>query len=138
MLNQVGQSTPSSPILGGAFSPDEIRAMQRAIVGLFGRWAVTDADAALLLGGLSAKTFRRWKDGDYGRVTRDLADRMSHLLGIHKALRILFADPERGYRWMTAPNDAFDGQSALDVLRRGGMSDIIRVRHYLNSTRGGW
>ncbi|RAP39624.1 hypothetical protein BYZ73_19510 [Rhodovulum viride] len=103
-----------------------------------GRWGVRDEDAATLLGGLSVKTYRRWRSGDYGRVGRDLADRMSNLLGIHKALRILFQDPARGYAWVTRPNEAFGGRSPLDVMRQGGMGDLQRVRAYLDSARGGW
>jgi hypothetical protein len=99
---------------------------------------VKDADAAVILGGLSTKTVQRWRDGDYGRVSRDMADRMSNLLGIHKALRVVFSDPKRGYDWMNAENSAFADVSALDVLRRGGMEDLIRIRRYLDSVRGGW
>ena len=122
----------------GGYSEDEMQAMQRAVIALFARWKVTDVDAAVILGGLATKTFRRWKDGDYGRVNRDLADRMSNLLGIHKALRIIFSDPSRGYEWVRAKNSAFGGQSALAILKQGGMEDIIRVRRYLDSVRGGW
>lgn len=113
--------------------------MQRAVLALMARWGVRDEDAARLLGGLSVKTYRRWRGGEYGRVGRDLADRMSHLLGIHKALRILFEDPARGYAWISAPNAAFGGRSALEVMvQGGGMEDIRRVRRYLDSARGGW
>ncbi|MCO8145879.1 MbcA/ParS/Xre antitoxin family protein [Rhodovulum tesquicola] len=121
------------------YSPDEIAAMQRAILALMDRWGVRDEDAARLLGGISVKTYRRWRAGDYGRVARDLADRMSNLLGIHKALRILFQDPARAHAWIAKPNASFGGASALDVMvRGGGMDDLQRVRRYLDSVRGGW
>lgn len=120
------------------YSAPELQAMQRAVVALFTKWQLSDADAAVLLGGISTKTFRRWKDGDLGRVTRDLADRLSNLLGVHKALRLIFSDPAAGYRWMAAANAAFGGMSALDLLRQGGMEDLVRLRRYLDSVRGGW
>jgi len=120
------------------YSEKELHAMQRAVISLMAKWGVSDVDAAVILGGIAAKTFRRWKDGDYGRVNRDLADRMSNLLGIHKALRIIFSDAANGYEWVRADNKAFDQNSALDVLKRGGMQDIIRIRRYLDSARGGW
>ena len=130
-----GASRPRSDV---PYDDDEVRAMQRAVVNLFDRWGVTDLDAATILGGISAKTFRRWKDGAYGRVNRDLADRLSTLLGIHKALRVIFAEPSAGYGWVGAANAAFDGLSALDVMKRGGMEDLVRIRRYLDSVRGGW
>ena len=99
---------------------------------------VSDVDAATILGGISPKVYRRWKARDYGRVTQDLADRMSNILGIHKALRIIFAEPGAGYAWIGAANSTFGGRSPLDVMKRGGMDDILRVRRYLDSVRGGW
>ena len=138
MLNLV-QTVPTlrpAPTLG--YSPDSVQAMQRAVIALFGHWNVTDEQAALLLGGLSAKTFRRWKKREYGNVGRDLADRMSMLLGIHKALRVIYSDTDRGYRWVSAPSDVFAGQSALQVMMQGGSEDIRRIRTYLDAVRGGW
>ena len=120
------------------YSLEQVQAMQRAVINLFGHWNVNDVDAAIILGGIAPRTFRRWREGDLGRVNRDLADRMSLLLGIHKALRIIFADAQAGYRWMVAPNEAFAGRSALDVLRQGGMEDLVRLRRYLDAVRGGW
>jgi hypothetical protein len=121
-----------------AYPTNEIEAMQRTVGAIFGRWGVNDAGAAVMLGGISPKTYRRWRDGEYGRVNRDLADRMSYILGIHKALRIIFAEPTQGYRWMNQPNAAFAGQTPLQLLLRGGMEDLRRLRRYLDSVRGGW
>lgn len=118
------------------YTPAMVQAMQRAMIDLFAHWGVGVDDAATLLGGISSKTFRRWKDGDYGRVSRDQADRMSLLLGIHKALRILYTDAARGYRWIGAANTVFDSKSALDIMLRGGIEDIRRIRSYLDAVRG--
>ena len=59
-------------------------------------------------------------------------------MGMHKALRILFREPERGYRWIKAPNEAFGGASALEVMLGGELTDLMRVRRYLDSERGAW
>ena len=37
------------------FSDDEIHAMQRAVINLFDRWAVSDEQAAILLGGIATR-----------------------------------------------------------------------------------
>jgi hypothetical protein len=63
---------------------------------------------------------------------------MSYILGIHRALRIIFAEPAQGYRWMQQPNARFAGQTPLQLLLRGGMEDLRRLRRYLDSVRGGW
>ena len=124
------------------FSPDPITdeeagAMFRAALNLFRLWGVTDDQAAIILD-LPRRTFARWKAGEIGRIGRDGKARLSNLTGIHKALRIIFKEPARGYGWIKAPNAAFSGRSALDVMLHGELTDLMRVRHYLDAERGGW
>src|SRR5690625_4252651 len=75
----------------------EASAMARAVIRLFDRWQLSDAEAREILGGLSARTYARWKKGSSGRIDCDLATRLSLLMGIHKSLHYLFSDPARGY-----------------------------------------
>ena len=120
------------------FTPAEVQAMQRAFVNLAARWQITDEQAAVLMGDISVRTFRRWKAGDLGRAGVDTAARLSNLMGIHKALRLLFKEPARGYGWIKRPNDAFGGASALEVMLGGQLTDIMRVRRYLDAMRAPW
>ena len=125
-----------------AFRPEpvtqeEAAAMFRAAVNLFGNWQLTDEQAASLLD-MPVRSYRRWKAEGPGRISRDGSARLSNLIGIHKALRIIFSDPQRGYAWIKAGNAAFAGSSALDVMLGGELTDIMRVRRYLDATRGGW
>ena len=126
-------SQPSVPVISDA----EGGAMARAVVNLFNRWGLTDAQASILLGGLSVRTWARWKTGVVGRIPRDLKCRLSNLLGIHKALRIIFTDVDRSDGWVKRPNEAFGGLPALDVMLGGELTDIMRVRRYLDSVWGG-
>lgn len=123
---------------GEGHSAAELGAMQRAVLRLLERWELTDAQAATLLGDVSPRTIQRWRAGSEARISRDCAARMSNLLGIHKALRILFRSKTRGYEWIRRPNDTFGGQSALDVMLRGDLTDLMRVRRYLDAVRGAW
>ena len=116
---------------------EEARAMFRAAVNLFRLWSVTDEEAAILLD-LPVRSYRRWKAGDIGRINRDGKARLSNLMGIHKALRIVFREPQRGYAWIQAPNSAFGGDTALKVMLGGELTDLMRVRRYLDSEPGGW
>jgi hypothetical protein len=59
-------------------------------------------------------------------------------MGIHKALRIIFRDPQRGYDWIRKGNTAFADRSALDVMLAGELTDLMRVRRYLDAERGAW
>lgn len=119
-------------------SREEAQAMQRAIVNLFAKWGLSDDEACTLLGGIGLRTFSRWKVGDLGRTSVDLQARMSNLLGIHKALRLLFDDPARGYGWIKKPNTAFGNLSALQIMLGGQLTDLMRVRRYLDAQRGVW
>lgn len=116
---------------------EEAAAMFRAAINLFAKWGVTDEQAATLLD-MPVRSYRRWKAEGPGRLSRDGCARLSNLMGIHKALRIIFAEAERGYAWVRASNAAFAGASALDVMLGGELTDIMRVRRYLDAERGGW
>jgi len=125
-----------------AFRPDPITqdegaAMFRAALNLFGKWELTDEQAATLLD-MPVRTFRRWKAEGPGRISRDGRARLSNLMGIHKALRIIFSEPQRGYAWIRTGNTAFAEASALDVMLGGELTDIMRVRRYLDAERSGW
>jgi hypothetical protein len=115
----------------------EAAAMFRAALNLFGRWEITDEQASTLLD-MPVRTYRRWKAEGPGRISRDGAARLSNLMGIHKALRIIFSEANRGYAWIKAENTALGGASALDVMLGGELTDIMRVRRYLDAIRGAW
>lgn len=118
------------------FTEEEGAALARATVNLFSHWRISDADARTLLGGVSEKGWRLLKDGDTSAIEQDTQVRMSILMGIHAGLRHLFADASRGYAWIKKPNASFDDESALDVMKRGGLADLLVVREYLNTESG--
>lgn len=134
---QLVAPTPATPDMP-AITDDEAAALARTTVNLFRAWQITDAEACTLLGDMAKRTWSRWKDGQIGRIDRDLRMRMALLMGIHKGLRYLFRDPERGYAWIRKPNAAFEGRSALEVMLRGEMTDLIALRDWLNAERGAW
>ncbi len=135
-LTEVATGSPS-------FSPEpitdqEAAAAFRAAINLFRLWGVTDEQGAVLLD-VPPRTLARWKaERAPGRLGRDGKARLSNLMGIHKALRIIFREPQRGYGWVRAPNQAFGGRSALEVMLGGELTDLMRVRRYLDAERGGW
>ncbi|WP_017670741.1 MbcA/ParS/Xre antitoxin family protein [Blastomonas sp. AAP53] len=116
---------------------DEAAAMFRAVINLFGKWDLTDEQAAMLLD-MPVRSYRRWKAQGPGRISRDGRARLSNLMGVHKALRTIFTESSRGYAWIRAANTAFGSASALDVMLRGELTDLMRVRRYLDAERGGW
>ncbi|HEV7367533.1 MbcA/ParS/Xre antitoxin family protein [Arenibaculum sp.] len=136
-MPRVLPTTIGEPVTG-EITQAEAAAMLRAAFNLFKLWRVSDAQARVLLGQPSPSTFYRWKRGDIGIVPHDTVWRLGDLMGIHKALRHMFMEPERAYAWVSRPNEAFGGRSALDRMLAGAPSDITAVRGYLDAERGGW
>lgn len=128
------QALPDVPHI----TEEEAAAMARAVTRLFGHWQLSDAEARDILGGLAARTYARWKTGEHGRIDRDLATRLSLLMGIHKGLRFLFSDPERGYAWVRKANDAFGGRTPVEIMTEGSIFALVRVRSWLDAERSGW
>jgi len=135
---QPPQEIAAFPFAGGDFgiTDEEGLAMAEASVNLFRLWGLTDAEACTLLGGVSTATYNRWKRGEIGRLTVDQKTRLSILMGIHKALRIIFTENSRAYEWVKKPNRAFEGKSALEIMLQGQIMDLFDVRLYLDAARG--
>lgn len=135
---------PAAPALAPAASPgaditaEEAKAMLRACLTLFDRWGLSAAEARRLLGEPSPRTYQRWRNGEVASVPHDTVFRLGTLLGIHKALRFMFASPAQGYAWLRRPNAAFGGKSALDRMLQGAPTDLAAVRAYLDAERAGW
>ena len=109
------------------------------VTKLLEHWSLTTAEQAELLGlsSGSRSTLGRYRSGEPLADNRDLLDRAGHLLGIHKALRILFPhDLDLAYRWVGTPNRRFDGAAPLEVMKKHGYEGILAVRRYLDFERG--
>jgi hypothetical protein len=67
-------------------------------------------------------------------VPRDSLERISYVLGIFKALQVLFPVPQIADDWVRQPNNApiFGGASALDRMLAGNVCDLYVVRKYLD------
>ena len=100
------------------------------------KWSLTADQQIRLLGSPARSTFFKWKK-EGGLISGDTFERISHLLSIYKALQILFPDPDRADAWLRRPNKYFEEDSALDVMLGGKLSDIYRVRVYVDAQRGG-
>jgi len=100
------------------------------------QWRLTTDQQITLLGSPARSTYFKWKK-EGGLLSPDTEERISHLLGIFKALQILFPDPERADAWLRRANRFFEDRSALGVMLGGKLADILSVRTYLDAQRGG-
>lgn len=110
----------------------------RAFTRIAELWRLSIAEQLRLLGVASRSTFFKWRRDPDPRLPRDTLERLSYLLGIYKALQILFPDPAAADAWLRRPNDAplFGGRSALQRMLGGQVADLYLVRQFLDAERG--
>ena len=113
-------------------------AANRAFFSLTTQWKLRDEDARNLLGGISNGSFYQLKRSASKNLDQDKLTRISLLVGIFKALNILFS-PQLADAWVQLPNanPIFAGESPLGYMRKGGVPAMIRVRQLLDARRGG-
>jgi hypothetical protein len=110
----------------------------RLFMRLSDLWRLAVDQRRALLGDISPAAYHNWRNGKTGTLTRDQLERISLVLGIHKGLRLLFADEASATRWLTAPNRdlPFGGESPLARALKGSIDDLYAVRRYIDAWRG--
>jgi hypothetical protein len=122
------------PAVRERLSPGAVRMFMR----LADMWKLAVDQRRALLGDISRPTYHNWKSGRIGTLSRDQLERISLVLGIHKGLKLLFADDASALRWLESPNRdlPFGGRSPLERALQGGIDDLYAVRRYIDAWRG--
>jgi hypothetical protein len=100
-------------------------------------WKLRDEDARGLLGGISNGTYDSLKRRPAKTLDQDKLTRISLLVGIFKALNILYSK-KLADAWVQLPNSnpMFGGESLVTMIR-GGVPAMMRVRQLVDARRGG-
>lgn len=125
--------------LGDARARDRLSgAAVRLFMNLADVWQLNVEQRCRLLGDISKPTYHNWQKNKLGALSRDQLERISLLLGIHKGLKLLFADEAAGQRWLKSANTdiPFGGQSPLERALCGSINDLYAVRRYIDAWRG--
>jgi hypothetical protein len=101
-------------------------------------WQLRDESARQLLGGVSNGVFYQLKRGQKKALDQDKLTRISLLLGIFKALNILYSR-KLADSWVSLQNSnpMFHGETPLAYIVKGGVPALVRVRQLLDARRGG-
>ncbi len=93
------------------------------------KWKVRDEDARMLLGGVLNGQFYEIKKRHERVLDVDWLTRISYLVGIFKALNILYLEALAD-AWIRLPNAnrLFGGQTALAFMIKGGLPAMQTVR----------
>ncbi|MFY9648190.1 MAG: antitoxin Xre-like helix-turn-helix domain-containing protein [Terriglobales bacterium] len=124
----------SSRAVQEKLSPVAIRAFFR----ISSHWKLRDEDARGLIGGISNGSFYQLKRTPARTLDQDKLTRVSLLVGIFKALNILYST-KLADAWIQLPNSnpIFGGQTPLGYMLKGGLPSMLRVRQLLDARRGG-
>lgn len=120
-------------------TPEDIGAAAlQAFFNIACRWEISAAEQQILLGDPPTSTFYKLRASKKGRLSHDMLERISYIMGIYKALHILLPDEAAANSWVKKPNKAilFEGGSALDKMLQGNVADLFDVRRYLDAERG--
>ncbi len=132
---------PPSPIVDLTSKGERERlspAAIRTFFNIMGHWGVRDEDARTLLGGISNGPFYEMKKNPDRTLDADRLTRISYVIGIFKALNILYSK-KLADKWVQLPNEnpIFGGRTPLAYMMKGGQAAMQTVRRLLDARRGG-
>lgn len=111
----------------------------RTFFAILERWGLGAEEGRKLLGGVSKSTYYRWRqDPNSAELGVDTLERISYVLGIYKALAVIYGDKAAANGWIRRPNTnpEFGGRPPLERLLGGQVADLYVTRQVLDARRG--
>ena len=111
----------------------------RAAVTVLEKWNATAEQACRILR-ISRSTYTRAKQRDAEwsvSLDTDQMQRISFVLNIHAALRLVFDNPENVYGFpdMKNDNEFFNGRAPLEIMSQGDMISLYETFRRINVLR---
>tara|TARA_Y100000758_G_scaffold254178_1_gene190896 strand:+ start:206 stop:595 length:390 start_codon:yes stop_codon:yes gene_type:complete len=109
----------------------------RTALTILGKWQTSTDQAGNILR-ISRSTISRARTDKAVSLDEDQLKRVSLVLNIHSALRMLFDNPANVYGFMRMENhnEFFNGRSPLDVVQGGDMIALYETFRRIDSLRG--
>ena len=114
------------------------RLVLEGFFAIMAHWHADNVAARRILGSPADRTFFEWKKGNAPRLSEDTRRRIGYVAGIWKALQIIYSSPEIADGWVNRPNEFFGGQTPLQRMSAGDVTDIAAVREYVDAARAPW
>ncbi|MEK1942083.1 MAG: antitoxin Xre-like helix-turn-helix domain-containing protein [Pseudomonas sp.] len=113
----------------------------RAALNILEKWQASVEQVGQILR-ISRSTYTRARQGDSQwtvSLDADQLQRISLVLNIHAALRLVFDNPENvyGFVTMTNHNTFFSGRTPLAVMAQGDMIALYETFRRIDALRGG-
>ncbi|HJS87874.1 MAG TPA: MbcA/ParS/Xre antitoxin family protein [Acetobacteraceae bacterium] len=129
------------------FRPENRRRLSapalRTFLEIADQRGLREEERRLILGLPPRSTYHSWARAvrEHGEITLDVdvLIRLSAVLGIYQALRILYPTEREGTAWLRRPHAApvFGGHPPMALLTSGTQDGLLTVRRFLDGARGG-
>ncbi|MDL0433753.1 DUF2384 domain-containing protein [Marinobacter sp. TBZ242] len=111
----------------------------KTAVTILGKWGATAEQGTAILR-VSPETYARAQRHDLKwqvSLDEDQLTRISYVMNIHAALRVIFDNPENlyGFMRMANYNEGFDGRSPLEVIATGDIGTLRETWLRVNMER---
>jgi hypothetical protein len=112
----------------------------RTFLNVCAAWNLSVNQQRGLLGWPAPSTYHKYKAGQTGTLSFDMLSRISLVLGIYKALHVLYPQPELADQWVKLrnANPLLGGKPPLELMIDGGIDGLHQVRRLLDARRGAW
>ncbi|MND69358.1 hypothetical protein D3C76_324070 [compost metagenome] len=122
------------------FTKDQCAAGLRAAVAVIDKWQATSEQACRILR-ISRSTHARARQRDPAwsvNLDADQMQRISFVLNMHAALRLVFDNPENvyGFAAMANHNAFFNGRTPLEIMAQGDMISLYETFRRIDALRG--
>lgn len=115
----------------------------RTFLAIADLWGLAEEQRLMVLGMPSRSTYYGWVKAarEHRDVMLDVDAllRISAVLGIYQALRVLNDTEAAGLAWLHTPHAAplFGGRPPLELMTNGTQDGLMLVRRFLDAARGG-
>lgn len=102
------------------------------------KWGCSPEQEQAILA-LKRSSYYTYRDNpNTARLSQDQIERISHVLNMHAALRLVFDNPENVYGFMAMPNHNayFNGKTPLELIATGSFGALYEVSRRINALRG--
>jgi len=111
----------------------------KAAFNILDKWQCTPEQQQNILQVSRAAFYKYHGDDASVSLSKDQRERISYLLNIHAALRIVFDNPANvyGFMRMTNHNPYFNGETPLNLISSGNFGVLYEVAKRIDALRGG-
>ncbi|WP_080156569.1 MbcA/ParS/Xre antitoxin family protein [Photobacterium piscicola] len=110
----------------------------KAADNILSSWGCTNQQSQNILK-LSKSSYHKFKaTPETIKLSDDQLERVSYILNMHQALRLVFSNPANisNFMGMKNNNDYFAGRSPLEIIESGKFGDLYEVARRVDALRG--